>query len=72
MDVEGAELPLAPDEEQLTQQPHEVASATVVTDPLPSAEAPSAAPGIMKEEVDYSDPTETVTEVPTVDLLGLV
>ncbi len=24
----------------------------------------------MKEEVDYSDPTDTVTEVPTVDLLG--
>ena len=65
MEAEGAE------QENITEQPQEVAAVSAtVTDPLPSAEASSAFPIEVKEEVDYSDPTDTVTEVPTVDLSG--
>ncbi len=69
MDAEGAEHPLAPDDEPCTEQPQQVAavSATVL-EPLPSGETPSAEAIEVKEEVDYSDPTDAVT---TVDLLGL-
>ena len=62
--AEGAELPLAPDDEQLTAQPPEVAavSATVL-EPLPSGEPPSAEAIEVKEEVDYSDPAGDVLGV---------
>ena len=74
MDAEGAASGAPDDDEQLAQQPLEVAaaSATIITGSLPSTtEAPSAELGEVKEEQpDYSDPADT-PEVETVNLLGL-
>ena len=75
MDAEGAASGAPDDDEQLAQQPLEVAaaSATVIPETSPSltTEAPSAGLEEVKEEqVDYSDPAD-VPEVETVDLLGL-
>ena len=74
MDAEGAASGAPDDDEQLAQQPLEVAaaSATVISEPLPSTtEAPSVELGDVKEEqVDYSDPADT-SVVETVNLLGL-
>ena len=68
MEAEGAEHPLAPDGDDITEQPQQVAAVSAtVTEPLRSAEASSAFSGAVKEEVDYSDTTETVAEVPIVD-----
>ena len=75
MDAEGAASGAPDDDEQLAQQPLEVAaaSATVIPETSPSltTEAPSAGLEEVKEEqVDYSDPAD-IPEVDTVDLLGL-
>ena len=73
MDAEGAASGAPDDDEQLAQQPLEVAAAnaTVNTGSLPSTtEAPSAELGEVKEEqVDYSDPAD-IPEEEVVNLLG--